>query len=216
MRNLAAALGAGTMTLYHYVRTKDELFALVNDAVMGEVVLPSDQSMPEGWRDALAGRGQSFAGTRSCAIPGCSTCPAWSSSGPTPCATSIRRCRPWRRSRFRSRSSSRSPARSTSTCSATASTPAPCCRRTTAEPDRSVVDYVLGLLASGDYPALQAKAELLGVDEMWALVQDVFADLGRFDRGLELMLDGVEVRVSRASSGPRPSPSATSAPGPAA
>ncbi len=39
MRRLAAELGAGTMTLYHYVRTKDELLTLVTDAVMGEVVL---------------------------------------------------------------------------------------------------------------------------------------------------------------------------------
>ena len=34
MRRLASELGAGTMTLYHYVRTKDELLALVHDAVM--------------------------------------------------------------------------------------------------------------------------------------------------------------------------------------
>src|SRR5262249_32571353 len=32
MRRLAAELGAGTMTLYYYVRTKDELLALVTDA----------------------------------------------------------------------------------------------------------------------------------------------------------------------------------------
>ena len=38
MRRLAAELDAGTMTLYHYVHTKDELLALVTDAVMGEVV----------------------------------------------------------------------------------------------------------------------------------------------------------------------------------
>ena len=40
MRRLAAELDAGTMTLYHYVRTKDELLALVNDAVMGELIVP--------------------------------------------------------------------------------------------------------------------------------------------------------------------------------
>ena len=38
MRRLAAELDAGTMTLYHYIRTKDELLALVTDAVMGEMV----------------------------------------------------------------------------------------------------------------------------------------------------------------------------------
>ena len=38
MRRIAAELDAGTMTLYHYIRTKDELLALVTDAIMGEVV----------------------------------------------------------------------------------------------------------------------------------------------------------------------------------
>ena len=48
MRRLAAELDAGTMTLYHYVRTKDELLTLVIDAVMGEVVLGPDEPMPDG------------------------------------------------------------------------------------------------------------------------------------------------------------------------
>ena len=30
MRRVARELGAGTMTLYHYVRTKDELLALMS------------------------------------------------------------------------------------------------------------------------------------------------------------------------------------------
>jgi AcrR family transcriptional regulator len=53
MRRIASELGAGTMTLYHYVRTKDELFTLVNDAVMGEVVIPDDEPIPEDWRAAI-------------------------------------------------------------------------------------------------------------------------------------------------------------------
>jgi AcrR family transcriptional regulator len=52
MRRLAAELDAGTMTLYHYVRTKDELLALVNDTVMGELIVPPDE-MPTHWRAAL-------------------------------------------------------------------------------------------------------------------------------------------------------------------
>ena len=51
MRRLAAELDAGTMTLYHYVRTKDELLTLVVDAVMGEVVVPADERLPDDWRD---------------------------------------------------------------------------------------------------------------------------------------------------------------------
>jgi AcrR family transcriptional regulator len=52
MRRVATELGAGTMTLYHYVRTKDDLLALMDNAIMGEVVIPDDE-IPSGWRDAL-------------------------------------------------------------------------------------------------------------------------------------------------------------------
>jgi AcrR family transcriptional regulator len=52
MRAIAAKLGAGTMTLYHYVRTKDDLVALMDDALMGEVLIP-DGALPKGWRAAL-------------------------------------------------------------------------------------------------------------------------------------------------------------------
>jgi AcrR family transcriptional regulator len=52
MRRVAAELGAGTMTLYHYVRTKDELVALMDNAIMGELLIP-DGKMPAGWREGL-------------------------------------------------------------------------------------------------------------------------------------------------------------------
>ncbi|HEY3188845.1 MAG TPA: TetR/AcrR family transcriptional regulator [Solirubrobacteraceae bacterium] len=53
MRRIAAELGAGTMTLYHYVRTKDELMTLVADAVMSEILIPDDE-LPDGWREGMA------------------------------------------------------------------------------------------------------------------------------------------------------------------
>jgi len=52
MRRVAAELGAGTMTLYHYVSTKDDLLALVSDAVVAENVVPAEE-LPAGWREAL-------------------------------------------------------------------------------------------------------------------------------------------------------------------
>jgi len=52
MRRVASELGAGTMTLYHYVRTKDELVVLMDDAIMGELLIP-DGEMPSDWREAL-------------------------------------------------------------------------------------------------------------------------------------------------------------------
>ena len=53
MRNVAEELGAGTMTLYHYVRNKRELYALMSEAIMGEIVIPDDE-LPDGWREGLA------------------------------------------------------------------------------------------------------------------------------------------------------------------
>jgi AcrR family transcriptional regulator len=53
MRRVAQRLGAGTMTLYHYVRNKDELIALMTDQVMAEVVVPEGE-LSDDWRTALA------------------------------------------------------------------------------------------------------------------------------------------------------------------
>jgi AcrR family transcriptional regulator len=53
MRRIASELGAGTMTLYHYVRTKDELTVLMSEAIMGELLVPADE-LPEGWREGMA------------------------------------------------------------------------------------------------------------------------------------------------------------------
>ena len=52
MRRVAQRLGAGTMTLYHYVRNKDELISLMTDAIMGEVLVPEDE-LSDDWRTAL-------------------------------------------------------------------------------------------------------------------------------------------------------------------
>jgi AcrR family transcriptional regulator len=52
MRRLARGLGVGTMSLYHYLRTKRDLLELMDDAVMGELLVPPEE-LPEGWREAL-------------------------------------------------------------------------------------------------------------------------------------------------------------------
>lgn len=52
MRKVAQRLGAGTMTLYHYVRNKSELVALMSDAVMAMVVVPEGE-LSDDWRTAL-------------------------------------------------------------------------------------------------------------------------------------------------------------------
>jgi len=55
MRRIARELDAGTMTLYHYVRNKDELLSLMWDAVIGELILP-DEALSGDWRVALTRR----------------------------------------------------------------------------------------------------------------------------------------------------------------
>lgn len=52
MRRVAERLGAGTMTLYHYVANKDELVTLMLDRVMGEILIP-DEQLPRAWRPAM-------------------------------------------------------------------------------------------------------------------------------------------------------------------
>ena len=51
MSRVAGALGAGTMALYRYVRTKDELLLLMVDAALGEP--PAARKSNETWRRAL-------------------------------------------------------------------------------------------------------------------------------------------------------------------
>jgi AcrR family transcriptional regulator len=50
MRRVAQELTVGTMSLYYYVKTKDDLIAAMDDALMGEALLPS---LPKDWRRAM-------------------------------------------------------------------------------------------------------------------------------------------------------------------
>ena len=53
MRRVAAELGVGTMTLYHYVRTKDDLWSLMGDRIMGELLVPDAELPLDDWRTAI-------------------------------------------------------------------------------------------------------------------------------------------------------------------
>jgi AcrR family transcriptional regulator len=52
MKRIAAELGAGTMTLYYYVRTKADIVALMQDAILADLLIPAAE-LPASWRDAL-------------------------------------------------------------------------------------------------------------------------------------------------------------------
>jgi AcrR family transcriptional regulator len=50
MRRIAEELDVGTMSLYYYIKTKDDLIAVMDDALMAEALLPS---LPKGWKRAI-------------------------------------------------------------------------------------------------------------------------------------------------------------------
>jgi AcrR family transcriptional regulator len=52
MRNVAQRLGVGTMTLYSYVTSKEDVLDLMFDEVMRELFVPEPQ--PADWREALS------------------------------------------------------------------------------------------------------------------------------------------------------------------
>jgi AcrR family transcriptional regulator len=52
MKRIAGELGAGTMTLYYYVRNKADIVALMQDAIFEDVLVPAGE-LPPGWRDAV-------------------------------------------------------------------------------------------------------------------------------------------------------------------
>ena len=53
MKRIATELGAGTMTVYYYVRNKTDVVALMHDAILAGVLIPGPE-LPGGWRDAIA------------------------------------------------------------------------------------------------------------------------------------------------------------------
>jgi AcrR family transcriptional regulator len=53
MRRIATELGVGTMSLYHHIPTKDDLLDLMQDQVMGELVVPAEELAGD-WQEALA------------------------------------------------------------------------------------------------------------------------------------------------------------------
>jgi len=189
MRRLAAELDAGTMTLYHYVRTKDELLTLVFDAVMGEVVIPDGQAMPDDWRDAVT-----LIATRSLAA--------------------VRR-HPWMLDINDDPGIGPNSVRHFDQTMQAVSKLGPVLRdqldlafavdefvfgfalqeRNNFEhdepgTDRQMIAYVKQLLGSGNYPKLQQMADEVGAEELWQRIHTHGRDRGRFERNLRRLLDG--------------------------
>jgi AcrR family transcriptional regulator len=193
MRRVAQRLGAGTMTLYHYVRNKDELITLMSDAVMAEVVVPEGE-LADDWRTALT---QIATRTRDIFATHHWIFERMGDGRPGPSGM-----RHFEQS-----------------LQAVASLGLD--RQETFELIGLVDDYVFGFslreiqereehdrgwppevldflnreLASGDYPLI---SEFLGpdVEESIDFVMDFLAQPGRFERGLARLLDGIEAELA--------------------
>lgn len=192
MRRIAAELDAGTMTLYHYVRTKNELLTLVTDALMGEIALPAGTQLPADWRSAitLIAHRTRDAIRRHPWVLDINDDPQLGPNG-------VRHF--------------------DQTMQAVASLDVDF--QTRIDLQTAVDEYVFGfclqernnnagddggglpppmeaylgqLLASGDYPALGALQAQHGLRGAWRKVAGAMRDDGRFDRNLSRLLDGFE------------------------
>lgn len=200
MRRLATELDVGTMTLYHYVRTKDELLALVTDAVMGEVVVPWRTPIPGEWRAALT-----LIATRT-----------RSAIAKHPWILDINDDPPIGPNSVRHFDQS---------LEAVASLDLPLPqkldivavvdeyvlgyalnerndRRDRAlDDDDNMIEYLSVLIETGAYPHLAALTDEAGVREMWRSVHAALRDESRFSRNLARVLDGIEMSLPQRSAG---------------
>jgi AcrR family transcriptional regulator len=197
MRRLASEMDAGTMTLYHYVRTKDELLALLTDAIMGEVALPPGQRLPADWRASMTtiARRTKAALDRHPWVLDLRDDPAFGPNSVRHFDQSLEAASKFGGAledqldllfavdeyvfgfclQFRTNVS--------------------------AEPadvvDRHMVDHLDRLLAKGDLPQLQRLVDRHGLEGAWRAVSTSARDDGRFERNLQRLLDGFEARRRR-------------------
>jgi AcrR family transcriptional regulator len=198
MRSVARALGSGTMTLYHYVRDKDDLLALMDDALIAEVLVPDDE-FPEDWRDALTAIARR-------------TRDAWQRH-------------PWAIEAMRGvRIGPNGMRHFEQSLAATAGLDIPIDERlriqtmvddytlgfsvretlldtmSDEEDWKPVMEYMQHLMETGDFPNV---AEFMkgGIEETIERARATMADTDeRFERGLSLLLDGIEQEVAKAGS----------------
>jgi AcrR family transcriptional regulator len=188
MRRLASELDAGTMTLYHYVRTKDELLAIVNDSVMGELVIP-DGELPSEWRDAI-----SMIAHRSRDVLRRHPWTLDIRHDPAPGPNGFRH---FDQSMQAVRPLEVSLAERFDLISAVDEYVFGFCMAernnfVNDDPwtDGDVRDYMAGLVESGDYPALAAITAEYGIDGAFAEIARQASDPDRFTRNLNRLLDG--------------------------
>jgi len=196
MRRLAAELDVGTMTLYHYISTKDELLTLVFDGMMKEMVLPPGMPMPGTWREALTtiARRSRDAMRRHPWVLDITDDPPLGPNSVRHFDQSLQALDPLdiplaekidlltavdeyvfgfclhERNNYSDAGDDLTP---------------------------RMEGYLRTLLDTGDYPALGALTEHRPLREVWRVVSSAMRDDGRFDRNLARILDGFERSFTR-------------------
>jgi AcrR family transcriptional regulator len=200
MRRVAAELGSGTMTLYHYVHNKRELVSLMDDAIMAELIVP-DEELPGDWREALA-----TIARRTRAVferhPWSFTALRGAQGGPN----SLRHVEQSLAAAARTGLDTPRQLELIALLddyvfgfvmrTSEARTSGDDVREALERIPAGVFEYYESQLASGEFPHL---ADLLGKDLRKAIpkLAAVVADEHRFDRGLQRLLDGVELELER-------------------
>ena len=195
MRRLATEVDVGTMTLYHYVDNKDELYTLLFDAVMGEVAFPEGHQFPREWRPALEAIARR---TRDVSMRH-----PWMfdiADDPPIGPNTVRHF--------------------DQTLDALSTLPLPLAERldvaglvdefvfgfclhernnATARQgiESKMIGYVETLLETEAYPTLSALRDEYGLDRMWGEVQAVVNAPDRFEKHLGILLDGIEAGLRR-------------------
>ena len=189
MRRLAAELEAPTMTLYHYVRTKDELLSLVVDAVMGEVVLPPDEVAPGGLAGGDGGHRRRAPATSMLRHPWILDISDDPSIGPN----SVRHFD----QSLQALAHLDQPFRvKLDILNAVDEYVFGYCSQVGDEasfgPTPEMIEYVEQLVAEDSYPQIEALIAELGMDGLWHVVEELFTDRDRFLRNVHRLLDGIE------------------------
>ena len=193
MRRLAAELDAGTMTLYHYVHTKDELLTLIVDAFLAEVVLSPGQRLPRDWRAAITmiGRRTRDALRRHPWILDITDDP---NIGPNA-------MRHFDQSWQALASLEASIEDKLDLITVVDEYVFGFCLHernnlTGDASDAEMVDYIGALLRDDDYPALAGMVSELGLQSLWSRIHTHARGAGRFDRNLARLLAGFEASLS--------------------
>ena len=210
MRRVAAELGAGTMTLYHYVRTKDELIALMDDAIMGEVLVPEGE-LSRDWRATLAlvARRSRDALVRH----------PWAFEALHGARVGPNGMRHFEQS-LQAVSGIDIPIEERFELVALVDDYVfghvlhrfgPRGQPPSDEKLEAALEYIEEQLRTGDYPRVR---ELMGEEDAratWERVAALAADEGRFERGLQRLLDGIALDLERRGEASRPGPSPAAA-----